>query len=148
LRRKKAFAKIGILEKGMARPMKKPIFWNTLAIYLLLYNNILIVISLVLALKAVVAGTAVFDVAVWYQILIFGVYLVMIAGLITGGAKGYILGILFVPFIFLNYFYPPLMVQFFPKTIMLAFRIVELGAFGYFLLAPESRAYFRECRKK
>jgi hypothetical protein len=59
---KKAFAKIGILEKGMARPMKKPIFWNTLAIYLLLYNNILIVISLVLALKAVVAGTAVFDV--------------------------------------------------------------------------------------
>jgi F0F1-type ATP synthase membrane subunit a len=139
---------MGLLEKGLALFMKKPLFWNSLAIYLLLYNNILIIISLILALKAVVAGTAVFDMAVWYQILIFAIYLVMIAGLITGGAKGYLLGILFIPFIFLNYFYPPLMVQFFPKTIMLAFRIVELGAFGYFLLAPESRAYFRECRNK
>ncbi|GGC87376.1 hypothetical protein [Enterococcus wangshanyuanii] len=123
--------------------MKKPVFWNSIALYLLLYNNILIIISLIMALKAVVEGDGTFGADVWYQILVFIVYIIVIAGLLTGGKKGYILSCLFIPFIFLMYFYPPIMVRMFPKMIMLAFRVAEFSSFVYLIVSPESRAYFR-----
>ncbi|EOL47123.1 hypothetical protein [Enterococcus caccae] len=128
--------------------MKKPVFWNSIAIYLLLYNNILLIISLILALKAVVEGNGRFGSEVWYQIAVFLIYIIEIAGLMTGGKKGYLFSILFIPFIFLMYFYPPMMVSMFPKMIMLAFRVVELCSMFYLIFSPESRAYFRNCNQK
>ena len=126
--------------------MKKPLFWNSIGLYLLLYNNILIIIALILALKGVIEGNGTFGADVWYQILVFLVYIIVTAGLLTGGKKGYILACLFVPFIFLMYFYPPIMVRMFPKMIMLAFRAVEFGSIIYLLLSPESRAYLRHLK--
>ncbi|EOI03035.1 hypothetical protein UAY_00782 [Enterococcus moraviensis ATCC BAA-383] len=128
--------------------MKKPVFWNSIAIYLLLYNNILLIISLIIALKTIVDGHGSFGAEVWYQIAVFLVYIIEIAGLMSGGKKGYLLSILFIPFVVLLYFYPPMMVTMFPKMIMLAFRVVELGSMLYLILSPESRAYFRNCLKK
>ncbi|ALR99871.1 hypothetical protein ATZ33_00280 [Enterococcus silesiacus] len=128
--------------------MKKPVFWNSIAIYLLLYNNILLIISLIMALKAVVDGHGSFGSDVWYQIFVFLIYIIVIAGLMTGGKKGYIVSIFFIPFIFLMYFYPPMMVSMFPKMIMLAFRVVELVSIVYLVVSPESRAYLRDCDKK
>lgn len=128
--------------------MKKPVFWNSIAIYLLLYNNILLIIALIMALKSVVEGNGTFGADVWYQIFIFLIYIIVIAGLMTGGKKGYIVSILFIPFIFLMYFYPPMMVSLFPKMIMLAFRVVELVSMVYLVVSPESRAYLRDCDKK
>lgn len=128
--------------------MKKPVFWNSIAIYLLLYNNILIIISLIMSLKAVVQGDGTFNSDVWYQLFVFLVYIAVIAGLLTGGKKGYILSVLFIPFIFLMYFSPPMMVSMFPKMVMLAFRVVELVSFVYLVFSPESRAYFRYCIQK
>lgn len=128
--------------------MKKPVFWNSIAIYLLLYNNILLILSLILALKTVVEGNGSFGSDVWYQIAVFLIYIIEIAGLITGGKKGYFISILFIPFIFLMYFYPPMMVSMFPKMIMLAFRVVELFSMLYLIVSPESRAYFRNYNQK
>ncbi|MBO0474651.1 hypothetical protein IGL98_002578 [Enterococcus sp. DIV0840] len=128
--------------------MKKPVFWNSIAIYLLLYNNILLIISLIMALKAVVEGNGTFGSDVWYQMFVFLVYIIVVAGLMTGGKKGYILSILFIPFIILMYFHPPMMVSMFPKMIMLAFRVVEFVSIVYLVVSPESRAYFRSCNKK
>ncbi|MGM0218151.1 hypothetical protein IGI43_001251 [Enterococcus sp. AZ126] len=127
--------------------MKKPAFWNSFGIYLLLYNNILIIIALIMTLKAVVEGHSSFTSEIWYQLLIFLVYIIVIAGLLSGGKKGYLLTILFIPFIFLQYFYPPIMVSLFPKSIMLAFRIIELGSAIYLICASESRAYLRNYNK-
>ncbi|EOH92799.1 hypothetical protein UAW_02840 [Enterococcus haemoperoxidus ATCC BAA-382] len=128
--------------------MKKPVFWNSIAIYLLLYNNILLVISLIMALKAVVEGNGTFGADVWYQIFVFLIYIIVIAGLMTGGKKGYIASILFIPFIFLMYFYPPMMVSMFPKMIMLAFRVVEFVSMIYLVVSPESRAYVQHSNQK
>ncbi|MGX7245994.1 hypothetical protein ACWOC1_14275 [Enterococcus quebecensis] len=128
--------------------MKKPLFWNSIAIYLLLYNNILLIISLIMALKTLIEGQATFGLDLWYQIFVYLVYIVVIIGLITGGKRGYLLSIVFIPFIVLVYFYPPMMVSMFPKMIMLAFRVVELASFVYLVISPESRAYFRSCNQK
>ncbi|MDA9471475.1 hypothetical protein [Enterococcus sp. 5H] len=128
--------------------MKKPVFWNSIAIYFLLYNNILIIISLIIALKTLINGGGTFGADVWYQILIFLIYIVLIAGLITGGKRGYYLAILFIPFIFIQYFYPPIMVSMFPKMIMLAFRVLEFAALSYLIVSPESRAYIQQSDKK
>ncbi|MGX7149302.1 hypothetical protein [Enterococcus ureasiticus] len=128
--------------------MKKPVFWNSIAIYLLLYNNILLIISLIIALKSVVEGNGTFGSDVWYQIFVFLVYIIVVAGLMTGGKKGYIISLLFIPFIFLMYFYPPIMVNMFPKMMMLAFRLVEFVSMVYLVISPESRAYFRNCNQK
>ncbi|MEI5991474.1 hypothetical protein A5881_003011 [Enterococcus termitis] len=128
--------------------MKKPVFWNSIAIYLLLYNNILLVISLILALKTVVEGNASFGSDVWYQIFVFLIYIIEIAGLMTGGKKGYIASMLFISFVFLMYFYPPMMVSMFPKMIMLAFRVVELVSMVYLVVSPESRTYLRSYDQK
>ena len=128
--------------------MKKPVFWNSIAIYLLLYNNILLIISLIIALKTVVEGKGNFGSDVWYQIFVFLVYIIVIAGLMTGGKKGYFVSVLFIPFIFLMYFYPPMMVSLFPKMIMLAFRVVELGSMVYLVISPESRAYIQNSNQK
>lgn len=123
--------------------MKKPVFWNSIAIYLLLYNNILLIISLIMALKAVVEGNGTFGSDVWYQIFVFLIYIIVIAGLMAGGKKGYFVSLLFIPFIFLMYFYPPMMVSMFPKAIMLAFRVIELISMVYLVVSPESRAYLQ-----
>ncbi|WP_375180303.1 hypothetical protein [Enterococcus rotai] len=128
--------------------MKKPVFWNSIAIYLLLYNNILLIISLIMALKTVVEGKSSFSADVWYQIFVFLIYIIVIAGLMTGGKKGYLVSVLFIPFIFLMYFYPPMMVSLFPKMIMLAFRVVELGSMVYLVISPESRAYIQNSNQK
>lgn len=128
--------------------MKKPVFWNSIAVYLLLYNNILLIIALIMALKTVVDGNASFGSDVWYQIFVFLVYIAVVAGLMAGGKKGYVLSLLFIPFIFLMYFYPPMMVSMFPKMIMLAFRVVELISMVYLVISPESRSYFRHCHQK
>ncbi|MEI5995000.1 hypothetical protein [Candidatus Enterococcus mansonii] len=128
--------------------MKKPVFWNSIAIYLLLYNNILIIIALIMALKAVVEGNGSFGADVWYQIFVFLVYITVIAGLINGGKKGYFVSLLFIPFIFLIYFYPPLMVSMFPKMVMLAFRVVEFISMAYLIISPESRTYIQNSSQK
>jgi F0F1-type ATP synthase membrane subunit a len=128
--------------------MKKPVFWNSIGIYLLLYNNILLIVSLIMALKAVVEGNGTFSGDVWYQMLIFLVYIIVIAGLLTGGKKGYILSCLFIPFIILQYFYPPIMVSLLPRMVMLAFRVIELVSFIYLILSPDSRAYIRTVDQK
>lgn len=125
--------------------MNKPAFWNSIGIYLLLYNNILLIISLILAMKALIEGTASFSLAVWYQILVFIIYLIVVAGLFMGGKVGYIFAILFIPFIILFYFYPPLMVSMFPKIIMQPFRLIEMLAFLYLVFSPESREYIKNC---
>lgn len=127
---------------------KKPAFWNSIAIYLLLYNNILLIISLIIALKAVIEGHASFDSAVWYQIATFLIYLVVIAGLISGGKKGYLVALLFIPFIILECVYPPMMVQLFPTPVMYAFRLVELISMLTILLAPTSRQYLQAIKKE
>ncbi|OTP49395.1 hypothetical protein A5884_002593 [Enterococcus sp. 7D2_DIV0200] len=49
--------------------MKKPVFWNSIAIYLLLYNNILLIISLIIALKTVVEGKGSFGSDVWLSLI-------------------------------------------------------------------------------
>lgn len=121
--------------------MKKPVFWNSIAIYLLLYNNILLIISLIIALKTVVEGNGTFGSDVWYQIFVYLIYIIEIAGLMTGGKKGYIISILFIPFIFLMYIYPPMMVSMFPKMLMLAFRVIEFASMIYLVISPKSRAY-------
>lgn len=128
--------------------MKKPVFWNSIAIYLLLYNNILLIIALIMALKAVVDGHGSFGADVWYQIFVFLIYIIEIAGLMAGGKKGYIASILFIPFSFLMYFYPPMMVSMFPKMIMLAFRVVEFVSMLYLVVSPESRAYIQNANQK
>ncbi|MHC5229634.1 hypothetical protein ACYSNW_15325 [Enterococcus sp. LJL99] len=125
--------------------MNKPVFWNSIGIYLLLYNNILLIISLILSMKALIEGTATFSSAVWYQILVFIIYLLVVAGLFMGGKIGYVLAVLFIPFIVFLYFYPPLMVSMFPKIIMQPFRLVELVAFIYLVLSPKSREYLKNC---
>ena len=125
--------------------MNKPVFWNSIGIYLLLYNNILLIISLILSMKALIEGTATFSSAVWYQILVFIIYLIVVAGLFMGGKIGYLLAVLFIPCIIFFYFYPPLMVSMFPKIIMQPFRLFELLACFYLVLSSKSRAYIKNC---
>lgn len=127
---------------------QKPAFWNSIAIYLLLYNNILLIISLIIALKTVVAGRASFDSAIWYQIATFFIYLLVVVGLISGGKKGYLVALLFIPFIFLEGVYPPMTARFFPLPMMYAFRLIELISMFSILLAPSSRHYLKDIKKE
>ena len=98
-----------------------------------------------MAMKALIEGTATFSSDVWYQILVFMIYLIVVAGLFMGGKMGYLLAVLFIPFIIFLYFYPPIMVSMFPKIIMQPFRLIELLTFLYLVLSPKSREYFKSC---
>lgn len=121
--------------------MKKPAFWNSITIYLLLYNNSLLIIGLIMSLIKIIDGTSSIDTAVGYQVIVFLVYIAMIWGLLVGGITGYRSALLFVPFVLFEYFYPPLMMSFIPSPLVVVFRVIEFCAMMYLLLSPQSRAY-------
>lgn len=121
----------------------KPAFWHTFAIYLLLYNNGLIIYSLILSLQAIINGNIFFNLAILYQITVFFIYLIVIIGLILGKKRGYFVCLGFLPFIFLLFIYPPIIVTQLPYPFIIACHLIELGSCLYILLSPSSRNYYK-----